>query len=228
MEKAVIQLIKFERNWNRGSLGARGSASFCRPGGFVSAFIPGGRWFLASVRAGTRGIMSYDFNALTIQGEMLIRQEDQDQEIWAMDFSSDNHFTGPSFYLAVEVSTSGKNTFRRRLRVPLTLLSSLEYFPPGDYKDPRKITIWRIAIDESDLLVAKLDRSFPVFQPAPFPAMISLTGDSLLRVSRASFGHPVFTVHSWRGLDGNNVIHSILVPRRKDTVGEFVSIPFLR
>ncbi|KIO17538.1 hypothetical protein M407DRAFT_32792 [Tulasnella calospora MUT 4182] len=98
--------------------------------------------------------MAYDSNALGIQGVMLIRQEPQDQEICAMAISSDDHFMGPGFDLAVAFTTNEGVSF-------------------GEYRDPRKMTIWRVSPDKSDHLAARLDRSFLVFQPAPFFDVIS-------------------------------------------------------
>lgn len=108
LEKTVIRLVKFERCWSRGLSGATKTACFNHLHGFTSAFIPGGRWLLVSVRSGIRGVMSYDLEDVKIHGRMLISQEPPDQEILAMDAFSNDDFTGPTFDLAIQSITGGK------------------------------------------------------------------------------------------------------------------------
>ncbi|KAG8934478.1 hypothetical protein FRC01_002546 [Tulasnella sp. 417] len=136
LERAVIRLVTFERNWSRGSLGARRTSQFDLPGGFV-------------------GVMLYDLDAFDIQGVMLI---EQDREIWAIDFSSDNHFMGPGFELTLEFGTSG-------------------FIPSEKYLDPRDMTIWRVSLDESGHLAARLD--LPAHVPDYFPTVASSVSPDL-------------------------------------------------
>lgn len=196
LERTVTRLVKFERNWSRGSPVVRRTASFRYSPGLASVLVPGGRWFLSSVRTGTEEVRSYDLDDLDIEGRVLIRQHDPYQVIGAMDLFSDNNFTGPEFDLAVEFFS-----FQDMYNINPTR--------------PRSITIWKISLDENNRLAAKLTRSFSVFRIVPVAQPISLSRDSLLRLSCTS-GQLAFTVHRWGSLGDENVTHSVLIPRRQE------------
>ncbi|KAG9044317.1 hypothetical protein FS837_008368, partial [Tulasnella sp. UAMH 9824] len=206
LERTVTRLVKFERNWNRGSpVGGERTATFGSSGGRSSKLVPGGRWFLSPVMTGTRGVMSYDLDDPNIEGRMLIRQEHQDQVIGAMDLFSDNNFTGPEFDLAI-------------------ISSYLQDLSGPTFTGPRNITIWKISLDESNRLTAKLTRSFPVFRFTPMGESISLDRDSLLRLSYTPSDKPVLTVHRWGSLGSENVTHSVLIPSQEETARSCVKL----
>ncbi|KAG9045158.1 hypothetical protein FS837_006926 [Tulasnella sp. UAMH 9824] len=79
----------------------------------------------------------------------------------------------------------------------------------------RKITIWRVKVDENDELVAELTCSFDVFRTSAFGSPISLQGESLLRASRGPSGIPVYIVHRWKGLGDKTVSHSLLLTQAR-------------
>ncbi|KAG9016005.1 hypothetical protein FRB90_003864 [Tulasnella sp. 427] len=201
LEKQVARMVSFERNWSRGERGVQRTILLPQHHGFPLALVPGGRGLLAWDSTDTGGVVYYDLDAdVQETGRTLIPVEhgDHDQLITSYDLATNELAETFEFYLAIEFQTADQ-LYRQS-------------------RKPRKLTVWRVTTDENGLLQAELVRSIAVFRLSPPQNAVSLAGDFVLRMSIAgtSESQQVFTVHRWKGLEGDEATHSILVPKRRE------------
>ncbi|KAG8949073.1 hypothetical protein FRC00_008289, partial [Tulasnella sp. 408] len=142
-------------------------------------------------------LLYYDLDSPSpeIEGRMLIDYYQRDWTVWAMDLAIDPTAAQLQFDLALEL------TYRDHYSV--------------DDPASRRITIWRVDVDDNDELDAQLTCSFDAFHTSPRVSPISLQGESLLRASRDPSGMPMYIVHKWKGLGDGLVSHSLLLPQGK-------------
>lgn len=195
LENSITRMVRFETNWNNAHV--QQIRYFMPPDGCVDTLVPGGRWFLGSVDEGAGTLLYYDLDTRSpeIKGRVLIDYYQKHWQVWAMDLAIDPTAAQLQFDLALE----------------LTMQDQFSSQAPK----PRKITIWRVKVDNNDELVAELTCSFDVFRTSGHTSPISLQGESLLRASIGPSGIPMYIVHRWKGLGDETVSHSLLLPQAR-------------
>ncbi|KAG9050067.1 hypothetical protein FS837_007820 [Tulasnella sp. UAMH 9824] len=137
--------------------------------------------------------MYYDVDTEVPAGRVLVENDRDGQDIWALTVSLD-HTTNPfEFDLAIELAKEDE----------LFTHSSI----------PRKIAVWRVSSRDNDSLSAEPTCSFSVFRESSVHESLSMYGYALLRVSYSSSHETVFTLHRWQSPQGGVVSHSILLPQ---------------
>ncbi|KAG9002656.1 hypothetical protein FRB90_011340 [Tulasnella sp. 427] len=190
-------MVRFERNWSKGNRGVQRTSTFRPDPGYPIALLPGGRWHLAWSNIGTGGVLFYDFDAEDVRGHMLIPRERERQMIQGIDFALNDRSSTFEFHLAFE------------------FVSPEQLSPWEQSEEPRKLTIWKVRLDEAQQLNATPVYSIPVFRLTPLRDSTSLDGHFLLRASLTASHHSVFTVHKWMALKNDETDHLILRPQRK-------------
>ncbi|KAG8894318.1 hypothetical protein FRC00_009117, partial [Tulasnella sp. 408] len=193
LENIVTRMVRLHRNWSSKQLVPERITHFYSTRGFEMALLPGGRWFLSSTRDKTGCLMYYDVDTEMPAGRVLVDNDRDGQDIWALTISLD-HTTNPfEFDLAIELAEED------------------ELFTHSGI--PRKIAVWRVSSKDDDSLSAKPTCSFSVFRESSVHESLSMYGHALLRVSYSSSRETVFTLHRWDSPQGGVVSHSILLPQ---------------